>query len=296
MRYKHIMTGVSVFLGLSIFLNMVLLQVVWSAKKQVTVNTNRIQYLEDNIDSLVEEAMKVGGHVESILEDVNWTISDLVDEEAKTALLHIEFKLRSMDPSARVYASVEEGNQEAVLMEAHLLNDTTYTVDREVSVLDPIRIDLMVEKYGEKRIENLVNEPELYRTYIADTSFNLLDFNSTYNGEKEELQLAFSTELMISAKKDWELVQSEYILEKNGIVMERGDLRRSEATIPDALVYEGGTESLSVKATKLDQIRLAVVMKDKLGFTYRYDFAEFSHRDGEEPVVVTIPMPELSLH
>lgn len=295
MRYKHILTGMSVFLGISILINVVLLQVVWSANKQVNINTNRIKYLEDNIDTLVEDAMKVGGHVESILEDVNWTISDLVDEEEKTALLHIEFKLRSMDPSARVYASIESGDQEAVLMEAHLLNDTTYSVDREVNVLEPIRIDLMVEKYGEKRIENLFNEPELYKTYIADTSFNLLDFNSTYNGEREELNLSFSTELMISAKKDWELVRSEYILEKNGVVMERGDLSKSDTDIPDALVYEGGVGSLSVKATKLDQIRLAVVMKDKLGFTYRYDFAEFSHKDGE-PVVTTISMPELTLH
>lgn len=295
MRYKHILTGVSVFLGISILINVVLLQVVWSANKQVNINTNRIKYLEDNIDTLVEDAMKVGGHVESILEDVNWTISDLVDEEEKTALLHIEFKLRSMDSSARVYASIESEDQEAVLMEAHLLNDTTYSVDREVNVLEPIRIDLMVEKYGEKRIENLVNEPELYKTYIADTSFNLLDFNSSYNSEREELNLSFSTELMSSAKKDWELVRSEYILEKNGVVMERGDLSKSTTEIPDAIVYEGSVGSLSVKATKLDQIRLAVVMKDKLGFTYRYDFAEFSHKDGE-PVVTTISMPELTLH
>lgn len=295
MRYKHILTGVSVFLGISILINVVLLQVVWSANKQVNINTNRIKYLEDNIDTLVEDAMKVGGHVESILEDVNWTISDLVDEEEKTALLHIEFKLRTMDPSASVYVSIESGDREAVLMEAHLLNDTTYSVDREVNVLEPIRIDLMVEKYGEKRIENLVNEPELYKTYIADTSFNLLDFNSSYNSEREELNLSFSTELMSSAKKDWELVRSEYILEKNGVVMERGDLSKSTTEIPDAIVYEGSVGSLSVKATKLDQIRLAVVMKDKLGFTYRYDFAEFSHKDGE-PVVTTISMPELTLH
>ncbi|MBP9921015.1 MAG: hypothetical protein KBF03_03560 [Proteiniclasticum sp.] len=295
MRYKHILTGVSVFLGISILINVVLLQVVWSANKQVNINTNRIKYLEDNIDTLVEDAMKVGGHVESILEDVNWTISDLVDEEEKTALLHIEFKLRTMDPSASVYASIESGDREAVLMEAHLLNDTTYSVDREVNVLEPIRIDLMVEKYGEKRIENLVNEPELYKTYIADTSFNLLDFNSSYNSEREELNLSFSTELMSSAKKDWELVRTEYILEKNGVVMERGDLSKSTTEIPDAIVYEGSVGSLSVKATKLDQIRLAVVMKDKLGFTYRYDFAEFSHKDGE-PVVTTISMPELTLH
>ena len=295
MRYKHILTGVSVFLGISILINVVLLQVVWSANKQVNINTNRIKYLEDNIDTLVEDAMKVGGHVESILEDVNWTISDLVDEEEKTALLHIQFKLRTMDPSASVYASIESGDREAVLMKAHLLNDTTYSVDREVNVLEPIRIDLMVEKYGEKRIENLVNEPELYKTYIADTSFNLLDFNSSYNSEREELNLSFSTELMSSAKKDWELVRSEYILEKNGVVMERGDLSKSTTEIPDAIVYEGSVGSLSVKATKLDQIRLAVVMKDKLGFTYRYDFAEFSHKDGE-PVVTTISMPELTLH
>ena len=295
MRYKHILTGVSVFLGISILINVVLLQVVWSANKQVNINTNRIKYLEDNIDTLVEDAMKVGGHVESVLEDVNWTISDLVDEEEKTALLHIEFKLRTMDPSASVYASIESGDREAVLMEAHLLNDTTYSVDREVNVLEPIRIDLMVEKYGEKRIENLVNEPELYKTYIADTSFNLLDFNSSYNSEREELNLSFSTELMSSAKKDWELVRTEYILEKNGVVMERGDLSKSTTEIPDAIVYEGSVGSLSVKATKLDQIRLAVVMKDKLGFTYRYDFAEFSHKDGE-PVVTTISMPELTLH
>lgn len=295
MRYKHILTGVSVFLGISAILNFILFQSVMDANKQVDINTNRIQYLEDNIESIVVEAMKVGGHVESLLEDVNWTISDLMNEEEKTALLHIEFKLKAMDPSARVYASIESGNEETILVEAHLLNDTTYSVDREVNVLEPIRIDLMVEKYGEKRIENLVNESELFKTYIADTSFNLLDFHSSYDEENEELNLAFSTELMISAKKDWELVRSEYVLEKNGVVMERGNLSKSDATIPDVLVYEGGAGKLLVKASKLDQIKLAVVMKDKLGFTYRYDFTEFSHKDGE-PVITTISMPELTLH
>lgn len=295
MRYKNILTGMSAVLIFSVAVNMYMVKEIVAARRQVAINTNRIGYLEENIDSMVEEAMKGGGHVESILEDVTWSVSDLVNEEAKTALLHIEFKLKTMDQSARVYASIESGKEEAVLMEAHLLNDTTYSVDREVSVLEPIRIDLLVEKYGEKRIENLVNEPELYKTYIADTSFNLLDFQSNYNESKEELSITFGTELMISAKKDWELVRSEYILEKNGVVMERGELAKSDTEISDTIAYEGGARGLLVKATKLDEIRLAVVMEDKLGFTYRYDFAEFSHKNGE-PVVTTITTPELTLH
>ena len=292
---KKLLAVGSIVLLFSVMLNVYLMNQVQGAKKQVVVNTKRIGYLEDNLVTMVGEAMKDANFIDTMVSDVSWHVSELMEGEEKTALLHIEFKLKSMDSTSRVYASIEAGEEEAVLVEAHLLNDITYTIDREVNVLEPIRIDLLVEKYGEKRIENLVDEEALYLKYIADTAFNLLDFSSSYDGETQELLMDFDAEVVFSAAKNLELVRSEFVLEKNGIIIERAPLDNSEMTYPDALVYMKKMENVLVKTGALDEVKLAVVLKDKLGFTYRYDFAQFLHINGE-PVMRTTSMPELTLH
>lgn len=285
----------SVFLLFSMVLNIYLITEVTQVNKDIIRNSKRLQYLEDNIDNAVAEAVRSGGHVESILEDVNWTISDLVNADEKMAMLHIDFKLKSMDSTSRVYAAVESGEEEAVLLEAHLLNDTTYTVDREINVLEPIRIDLLVEKYGEKRLENLVDEEEIYRKYIADTAFSLLDFTSAYNEATSQLTASYEAEVLFSINNDIEPIRSDMVVEKNGVVMERIPMEASDVKYPDNIVYESHVHDLKMEAKELDTINFAVILKDKLGFTYRYDFGSFRYINGD-PVVTTTALPELTLN
>ena len=291
---KKAMTGMSVFLFFSIVLNAYLITEVRQMNKGISRNSNRLQYLEDNMDTAVEEAVKSGGFAESLLEDVNWTVSELMGGDEKTAMLHIDFKLKSMDSTSKVYAAVETGDEEAVLVEAHLLNDTTYTVDREINVLEPVRIDLLVEKYGEKRLENLVDEEEIYRKYIADTAFNLLDFTSAYNEDTAQLRASYDAEVIFSTSKSIDLIQSDMVVEKNGIVLERIPMKTSDEKYPDQLVYESHVHDLKIEANELDTIQFSVIMKDKQGFTYRYEFGSFRYINGD-PVVTTIALPELTL-
>lgn len=292
---KKALAGMSVFLIFSIVLNIYLISKVNQVNKGVILNSKRLQYLENNIDSAVAEAVENGGHVETILEDVNWTVSDLIDGEKKLAMLHIDFKLKSMDSTSKVYAALEEGDTEAVLLEAHLLNDTTYTVDREINVLEPIRIDLMVEKYGEKRLENLVDEDEIYKKYIADTAFNLLDFTSSYNKETYELTASYDAEVVFSTSNIIEFVRSDMVVEKNGIVLEKMPLELSDVKDPDSMVYESHVHNFKIEAKELDTIQFSVILKDKLGFSYRYDFGTFRYINGD-PIVTTISLPELTLN
>ena len=292
---KKALTAMSVFLIFSIVLNVYLISEVNQVNNGVILNSNRLQYLENNIDSAVAEAVENGGHVETILEDVNWTVSDLVDGEEKLAMLHIDFKLKSMDSTSKVYAALEAGDEEAILLEAHLLNDTTYTVDQEINVLEPIRVDLMVEKYGEKRLENLVDEDEIYKKYIADTAFNLLDFTSTYNDDTYELTASYNAEVVFSTSNNIEFVRSDMVVEKNGIVLDKMPLDISDVKYPDNMVYESHVHDFKIEAKELDTIQFAVILKDKLGFTYRYDFATFRYINGD-PIVTTTAIPELTLN
>ena len=292
---KKAMTVISVFLFFSIVLNAYLITEVRQMNKGISRNSNRLQYLEDNIDSAVEEAVKSGGFAESLLEDVNWTVSELMGGDEKTAMLHIDFKLKSMDSTSKVYAAVEAGGEEAVLVEAHLLNDTTYTVDREINVLEPVRIDLLLEKYGEKRLENLVDEEKIYRKYIADTAFNLLDFTSAYNEDSSQLTASYDAEVIFSTSESIDLVQSDMVVEKNGIILERIPMETSEVKYPDQMVYESHVHDLKIEAKELDTIHFSVILKDKQGFTYRYDFGSFRYINGD-PVVTTIALPELTLN
>jgi hypothetical protein len=291
---KKALTAMSVFLIFSMILNFYLISEVNQLNKGVVLNSKRLQYLENNIDSAVAEAVKNGGHVETILEDVNWSVSDLIDGEKKLAMLHIDFKLKSMDSTSKVYAALEVGNEEAVLLEVHLLNDTTYTVDWEINVLESVRVDLMVEKYGEKRLENLVDEDEIYRKYIADTAFNLLDFTSTYNKETFELTANYDAEVVFSTSNQIDLIRSDMVVEKNGIVMEKMPLEMSDVRYPDHIVYESHVRNFKIEAKELDTINFSVMLKDKLGFTYRYDFGTFRHINGD-PIVTTTSLPELTL-
>ena len=292
---KKALAAMSVFLIFSIILNVYLVSEVKQLNKDVILNSKRLQYLENNIDNAVAEAVENGGHVETILADVNWTVSDLIDDENKLAMLHIDFKLKSMDSTSKVYAALEIGDEEAVLLEAHLLNDTTYTVDQEINVLEPIRVDLMVEKYGEKRLENLVDEDEIYKKYIADTAFNLLDFTSNYNKDTYELTASYDAEVVFSTNNSIEFVRSDMVVEKNGIVLEKKPLEMSDVKYPDKMVYESHVEDFKIEAKELDTIQFSVVLKDKLGFTYRYDFGTFRYVNGD-PIITTTALPELTLN
>jgi hypothetical protein len=294
---KKILIGLSVVLLLSMGGNLYLFSRMTEVNRLVVKNSNRLQYLEDNLGKTVSEVMNSEGssNLQSLLEDVDWNVSELISEEEKTAMLHIEFKLKTMDSTSRVYASVELGDAPAELMEAHLLNDTTYTVDQLINVLEPVTVDLVIEKYGEKRLENLVKEDEIYRTYIADTSFNLLDFKSSYNEEKGVLTASYDAEVLFSFRKDLELVRSEVVVLKNGVAIDKQALEKSEGQYPDTIVYGKDFKDYKVEAKELDTIVFAAILKDKLGFTYRYDFADFRILDGE-PVITTVSMPELTLN
>jgi len=286
---------VSGILIISMAFNIYLFTRVDQLSKKIINNSNRLQYLESNIDNTIADVIKDDGYLDSILEDVNWNVSELISEEEKTALLHIDFKLRSMDSTSKVYASIEAGDEEAVLVEAHLLNDTTYTVDREINVLKPVRIDLVVEKYGEKRLENLVDEDEIYKTYIADTAFNLLDFDYDYNLSSGTLSATYGAEVVFASLKNIDLVRSDIVVEKNGVLIDKRPMIMSQVKYPDAVVYENDVKDHKLEAKELDSLNFAVILKDKQGFTYRYDFASFKFMNGA-PVMTTTSLPELTLN
>ncbi|WP_312650756.1 hypothetical protein [Proteiniclasticum sp.] len=292
---KKVLTIVSGILIISMAFNIYLFTRVDQLSKKIINNSNRLQYLESNIDNTIADVIKDDGYLDSILEDVNWNVSELISEEEKTALLHIDFKLRSMDSTSKVYASIEAGDEEAVLVEAHLLNDTTYTVDREINVLKPVRIDLVVEKYGEKRLENLVDEDEIYKTYIADTAFNLLDFDYDYNLSSGTLSATYGAEVVFASLKNIDLVRSDIVVEKNGVLIDKRPMIMSQVKYPDAVVYENDVKDHKLEAKELDSLNFAVILKDKQGFTYRYDFASFKFMNGA-PVMTTTSLPELTLN
>ena len=292
---KKVLALVSGILIISIGFNIYLFTKVDQVNRQLINNSNRLKYLEDNIDNTIVDVIKEDGYLDSILEDVNWNVSELISEEDKTALLHIDFKLRTMDSTSKVYASIEAGDDEAVLVEAHLLNDTTYTVDREINVLKPVRIDLVVEKYGEKRLENLVDEDEIFKTYIADTAFNLLDFDYDYNLSSGVLSASYGAEVIFASMKNLDLVRSDLVVEKNGVLIDKKPMIMSQVKYPDAVVYENDVRNHTLEAKELDSLNFAVILKDKQGFTYRYDFASFKFMNGA-PVMTTTSLPELTLN
>ncbi|MBR0576148.1 hypothetical protein KCG48_07310 [Proteiniclasticum sp. BAD-10] len=295
MKQKFIMALAGLLL-VSFCMNAYLLVAMNRVEKITTTNSNRLQYLEDNLEKAVYEVVSKENfpHENSMVEDLSWGLSDILDAQKKTSQLNLQFKLKNIDTSSNVFVSVEtvEGLEE--LVEVQLLNETTYAFEKIISVLEPLRIDLVVEKYGEKRIENLVDETMLYRKFTGDSTMNLLDFSYKYNETTHELNTSFSSQVIFSALMDLSVVKADIVIEKDGLVLSRLPMEKTKSAAPENQIYEGKVTNFKVLTQDPEIVDFTILIEDSKGFVYRYNFAKFRFISGEA-VMQTNYLPELSM-
>ncbi len=284
---KYVMTGISLLLVFSVASNIFLLGRVGQMSKELKRNNNRISFIENNFEKAVNEIILVetSSKDENLLEEVKFNLSELTDKKAKKAMMNVEFKLKRMDPATKTYVSIESGEEEQFLKEIIPINDTTYRIEREISILRPLRVDLVIEKYGEKKLINLVLEDEMYKRFVGETQFELLDFDYKYQAESGNLLTSFSTKIRYTPLEDSEIQESYVAVEKNGIPVKVLPLEgHVEGQDRDSVFYSMEISDLKLLGMDGDQIVMAIILKEKNSFVHRYEFVKCQFEKGIENI------------
>ncbi|NLB19303.1 MAG: hypothetical protein GX829_00320, partial [Clostridium sp.] len=285
---KNVIKGLTLILLLSVVSNGYLFLNMRQMSKELQKNNNRIQFMENNFDQSVRNLIveETKSKDSDILEDVKFIMSDMTDKQAKKAMIDVEFKLKRTDSTAKTYASVECGEEEPYLLEIFPINDTTYKIEREICLLQPLRIDLVIEKYGEKKLINLVTEDQMYKNFAGESNFNLMHFDYDYNQESKKILANFAAEIKYFPKVEKKLEAAYVSIEKNGVTINRLPLEIREGTVRnDSILYYVEAKDLEILGLEKDNIIIAVTLKEKNGFIHRYEFVKCYFEDGEENVV-----------
>lgn len=284
---KNIIRGLAVILALSVISNIYLLGRVESLAKMLNKNIGRISFMENNFDEAVKELIleETASKDDNLLEDVKFTLSELTDTKAKKAMIDVEFKLKRMDSTTRTFVSIECGQEEPQLMEILPINDTTYRIEREICILQPLRVDLVIEKYGEKKLINLVQEDEMFKSFAGETQFELEGFEYDYNKENGQLFTSFSTRVLYTPKEGNKLAEASLIVEKNGITILNLPLESSsEGQSGENILYSKDILDLELLGMDGDDITMALILQEKNNFIHRFEFVKCQFEKGEEMI------------
>ena len=245
--------------------------------------------MEKNFDKAVKELIleETVSKDNNLLEEVKFNISKLTDKKAKKAMIDIEFKLKTMDSTTRTFASIECGNEEPILMEIQPINDTTYKIEKEICILQPLRVDLVMEKYGEKKLVNLVLEDEMYSKLAGRTYFKLDNFDYKYKADSGVLLTSFTMNIRYIPLEDNKLQEAYVVVEKNGEILKSLALNVLPQVVKgESILYGIETTDLEIAGIDGEQITMAVVLQEKNSFIHRYEFMKGLFGKSEEDVRV----------
>lgn len=285
---KNIINVLTILLLLSMVTTGYLFYKVDSLEKKLGLNQSRISFMENNFDQSVRDLVleETKNKDSDIIEDVKFTISELTDKKVKKAMVDLQFKLKRTDSTAKTYASIECGDEEPYLMEINPINDTTYKIEREICLLKPLRVDLVIEKYGEKNLINLLSEDQMYTSYAGETSFELVNFDYSYDKESKQLITSFSTDISYEPTDEMKLEAAYVLIEKNGITLKSFPLQIVEENSKnDVILYRMEINDLELVGLDKDEIVISAVLQEKNSFIHNYEFVKGYFDDGEANII-----------
>ncbi len=287
------------FLAISILSNIALMFYMNKIKDISALNMQKLNYLESNMDESIAKA--IGDHISemqkqsSSLEDVNWTISDIVLENEKLATFKLDFKLKNIDQTSNIYVSFESGDKEAELIKAEPINETTYEISKVISVLEPVSLDLIVEKYGNKSVENILDGACIYEKFIGESHVNVSNFKYGYDQKTGEIKSSYTLESNFNGNENVTLKSSDIIILKNGVPIEKIPIEKLPNTsnsYQTAYTYEA--ENYKSNLSNGDTIDFSLIFVDQNNFNYIFSFAKFTGTE-TDPIFISYETPELVL-
>lgn len=287
------------FLAISMLSNIAMLFYMNKIKDISALNRQKLNYLESNINESITKA--VGDKItemqkqSSSLEDVNWTISDMALENDKMATFKLDFKLKNIDLTSNIYVSFESGTKEAELIKAEPINETTYEISKTISVLEPVSLDLIIEKYGNKSVENILDEARIYEKFIGDSGVKVSDFTYGYDQKTGEIKSSYTLESNFNGNENVTLKSSDLIILKNGVPIERIPLEKLPNTSNSyQTTYNYKAQNYKSNLSNGDTIDFSVIFVDQNNFNYVYSFAKFTGTEAD-PIFISYETPELVL-
>jgi len=287
------------FLAISILSNIALLFYMNKIKDISSLNVQKLNYLENSIDDSISKA--IGDHISemqkqsSSLEGVNWTISDMIIKNEKMATFTLDFKLKNIDTTSNIYVSIESGTKEAELIKAEPINETTYEISKVVSVLEPVSVDLIIEKYGDKYVENILDGVYVYTKFIGESSVNVSNFKYGYDQKTGEIKSSYTLESNFNGNENVSLKSADIIILKNGVPIDKIPIENLPNTSNSyQTTYNYETENYKSNLLNHDLIDFSVIFVDQNNFNYIYSFAKFTGTE-EDPIFISYETPELVL-
>lgn len=287
------------FLAISILSNIALVFYMNKIKDISSLNMQKLNYLETSIDESISNA--IGDHISemqkqsSSLEDVNWTISDMILENEKLATFTLDFKLKNVDLTSNIYVSFESGAKEAELIKAEPINETTYEISKVVSVLEPVSVDLIIEKYGDKSVENILDGAYVYTRFIGESNVKVLNFKYGYDQKTGEVKSSYSLASNFNGNENVALKSADIIILKNGVPIEKIPIEKLPNTSNSyQTTYNYEAENYKVNLSNQDLIDFSVIFVDQNNFNYIYSFAKFTGTE-TDPIFISYETPELVL-
>lgn len=281
---KNVINGLTLLLIFFMISTGYLFFKVDSLEKRLQHNQSRISFMENNFDGSVRDLIlqETKNKDSDLLEDVKYTISELTDKKAKKAMVDLQFKLKRIDSTSKTYANIECGDEEPYLMEIIPVNDTTYKIEKEICLLKPLRVDLVIEKYGEKNLINVIAEKEMYTGYVGETNFKLNHFDYRYDEESKTLRTSFSTDISYLPKDGKKLEEAYVLIEKNGVILKSLPLEIiKEYSENEAMLYRMEINDLELLGLDQDEIIISAMLQEKSSFIHRYEFVRGYFEDGE---------------
>lgn len=287
------------FLAISILSNIALMFYMNKIKEVSSLNMQKLNYLENNIDESITKA--IGDHISemqkqsSSLEDVNWTISDIIMENEKMAMFTLDFKLKNVDLTSNIYVSFESGTKEAELIKAEPINETTYEISKLVSVLEPVSLDLIIEKYGDKSVENILDGVFVYSKFIGESSVTVSNFKYGYDQKTGEIKSSYHLESNFNGNENVTLKSADIIIFKNGVPIEKIPIEKLPNTSNSyQMTYSYEADHYKSNLSNQDIIDFSLIFVDQNNFNYIYSFAKFTGTE-TDPIFISYETPELVL-
>jgi len=287
------------FLAISILSNIALLFYMNKIKDISSLNVQKLNYLENSIDDSISKA--IGDHISemqkqsSSLEDVSWTISDMITENEKMVTFTLDFKLKNIDTTSNVYISIESGMKKAELIKAEPINETTYEISKVLSVLEPVSLDLIIEKYGDKYVENILDGAYIYTKFIGESDVTVSNFKYGYDQKTGEIKSSYSMESNFNGNENISLKSADIIILKNGVPIEKIPIEKLPNTSNSyQTTYNYMAENYKSNLLNQDIIDFSVIFVDQNDFNYIYSFAKFTGTE-EDPIFISYETPELVL-
>ncbi|MBB6215382.1 hypothetical protein HNQ80_001471 [Anaerosolibacter carboniphilus] len=251
---------------ISLSLNVATYFRVDSLKQEIRNTQNDISTLSGSINGSVSSSMSQINEMlkkeSSLITEFKYEFGEYKDKRIDL-LLNVKPKVYTAGD--KLYFSYKTDNERPALIEAQSLDNINFESKINVSILDNIDIDLIIDNGASRKTEKLESIYRPAEKFTARLSANPLGGSMTYNKEKSALMISYGFELF-DAGTD----MNEYILSDVKLSIVVNDKKIATEPIPNVgeHYYSIQLKDYRIPCKIGDQVDIYITARDNKGFDY----------------------------